>query len=60
MLPLTVPQTATAIRPTWDDLPRVVRALIAERCGGDVVAAESMGAGFTPGFASRLRLADGR
>ncbi|HEU0287349.1 MAG TPA: hypothetical protein VFR22_09925, partial [Nocardioidaceae bacterium] len=46
--------------PTWDDLPRVVRALIAERCGGDVVAAESMGAGFTPGFASRLRLADGR
>jgi len=60
VLPLTVPQTATALRPTWSDLPGDVRALIAERCGAEVVAAESMGAGFTPGFASRLRLADGR
>jgi len=60
VLPLTVPQTSTAIRPTWDELPGDVRALIAELCGADVVAAESMGSGFTPGFASRLRLADGR
>ncbi|MGH3453838.1 MAG: phosphotransferase family protein [Nocardioidaceae bacterium] len=60
MLPLTVPQDATAVRPTWADLPDEVRATIEERCGGTVETAESMGTGFTPGFASRLRLTDGR
>jgi hypothetical protein len=60
MLPLTVPQQATAVRPSWSELPAEARAIIETRCGADVVAAESMGAGFTPGFASRLRLADGR
>jgi Ser/Thr protein kinase RdoA (MazF antagonist) len=60
MLPLTVPQDATAVRPIWADLPDEVRAIIEERCGGMVETAESMGTGFTPGFASRLRLTDGR
>lgn len=60
MLPLTVPQTGTARRPTWDDLPEQARAIIERHCGGTVVASQSMGAGFTPGFASRLRLADDR
>jgi hypothetical protein len=60
MLPLTVPQTATAIRPTWADLPADIRAVVETRCGSPVERADSMGAGFTPGFASRLRLADGR
>jgi hypothetical protein len=60
MQPEPVPQTATAVRPTWADLPADVRAIIAEHCGSTVVAAESMETGFTPGFASRLRLADGR
>jgi hypothetical protein len=59
MLPLNVPQQTTAVRPTWADLPDEVRAIIEERCGGTVESAESMGTGFTPGFASRLRLTDG-
>ena len=37
-----------------------MRALVAERCGAQVVDAISIGSGFTPGFASRLLLADGR
>lgn len=60
MLPLSVPQQATAIRPAWSELPADARALIERYCGAAVTAAESMGAGFTPGFASRLHLADGR
>jgi Phosphotransferase enzyme family len=58
MIPLTVPQRATAVRPTWAELPPRARAMIEGACGARVVAAESMGAGFTPGFASRLRLDD--
>jgi hypothetical protein len=58
--PLTVPQQATAIRPTWSELPAEAQALVETHCGAAVIAAESMGAGFTPGFASRLRLANGR
>jgi Ser/Thr protein kinase RdoA (MazF antagonist) len=60
MIPLTVPQDATAVRPTWAELPPQIRRSIEAECGAAVVAAESMGAGFTPGFASRLRLDDGR
>lgn len=59
-LPVRVPAGATAQRPTWMQLPDHVRTLVAERCGSDVVATTSMRSGFTPGFASRLRLADGR
>jgi hypothetical protein len=55
-----VPAGATACRPTWDDLPAYVRELVEERCGADVVDSASIGSGFTPGFASRLLLADGR
>jgi hypothetical protein len=55
-----VPPGATACRPTWDELPAEVRALVSRRCGAEVVGATSIGAGFTPGFASRLLLADGR
>jgi Ser/Thr protein kinase RdoA (MazF antagonist) len=60
MIPLTVPQDATAVRPTWEELPPEIRRFIEAECGAAVVATESMGAGFTPGFASRLRLDDGR
>jgi len=59
-IPVRVPAGATASRPTWDELPAEVRRLVARRCGAEVVEATSVGSGFTPGFASRLLLADGR
>ena len=59
-LPVRVPAGATACRPTWTELPAHVRALVSERCGAQVVDATSIGSGFTPGFASRLLLDDGR
>jgi len=55
-----VPPGATACRPTWDELPAEVRRLVSRRCGAEVIEATSIGSGFTPGFASRLLLADGR
>ena len=51
---------ATALRPTWAQLPEPVRELVTERLGSDIVDAQSQGSGFTPGFASRLTCADGR
>ena len=51
---------ATAVRPTWAELPEAVRRLVTGRLGADVVQASSQGSGFTPGFASRLGCADGR
>ncbi|MDQ3628275.1 MAG: aminoglycoside phosphotransferase family protein [Actinomycetota bacterium] len=57
-LPLRTPAAATARRPSWQQLPVEVRAVVRERCGADVVSATSMGSGFTPGFASRLELSD--
>lgn len=59
-LPIRVPAGATARRPTWAELPAYVRELVSDRCGGEVVEAVSIGSGFTPGFASRLLLGDGR
>ena len=60
-LPLAGPVGATAHRPQWSDLPAAVRdRLENDALGAEVVEAESQGSGFTPGFASRLRLADGR
>jgi aminoglycoside phosphotransferase (APT) family kinase protein len=59
-VPLTVPQTGSAVRPSWEQLPTHVRDAVVEACGADVVASESQGGGFTSGFASRLLLADGR
>jgi hypothetical protein len=51
---------ATARRPDWADLPASARVAIAFRLGSEVISTSSTGIGFTPGFASRLDLADGR
>ena len=59
-LPLTVPVAGTAVRPLWPELPVAVRHRIEGAIGAAVVAAASQDSGFTPGFASRLRLTDGR
>lgn len=40
-------------------LPPHIRTLVEERCGSPVVDADSQTGGFTPGFASVLRCADG-
>jgi hypothetical protein len=58
-LPTTIPHGRTARRLEWPHLPPHVRALVEQRCGSPVEAAESQGAGFTPGFASVLTCADG-
>lgn len=55
-----VPHRRTALRPTWDSLPRAVRAAIEARTGAPVLRARSQDGGFTEGFASRLELSDGR
>jgi serine/threonine protein kinase len=47
-------------RPRWSDLPTAVRADIEAMLQGSVVYAKSCGGGFSPGFASRLTLDDGR
>lgn len=56
---VVIPVRATAVRPAWVDLPRSVRALIEAAVGQSVAGSWSAGTGFTPGFASRLDLADG-
>ena len=55
-----LPVRATALRPHWADLPASAREAITFRLGSDVISTTSTGIGFTPGFASRLDLADGR
>jgi Ser/Thr protein kinase RdoA (MazF antagonist) len=64
MMPVPVhgrpPRGETAQRTQWSDLPEWVRALIESQLAGRVVSAVSQGAGFTPGFTSRLLLDDGR
>jgi len=57
---VVVPVRATARRPIWSELPVGVRAVLEGRLGSAVVSAHSAGTGFTPGFASRLVLDDGR
>lgn len=54
-----IPVRATARRPHWDQLPSAVRSAIETAAGSAVVSTWSAGTGFTPGFASRLDLADG-
>jgi aminoglycoside phosphotransferase (APT) family kinase protein len=54
-----VPYGGTAQRPSWEGLPDAVRAAVEARVGQAVVAGTSQGGGFTDGFASRLKLADG-
>ena len=58
--PNPVPRGATARRPSWSDLPAAVRRAVAKHLGAPVTQAVSQGSGFTPGFASRLQLGDGR
>jgi hypothetical protein len=53
------PYDATAERPDWAGLPDGLRAAVAERLGGPVVATAPTGAGFTRGFAAVLRTATG-
>jgi hypothetical protein len=47
-------------RPSWSALPAAVRAGIEDVLGGTVVGSADQTGGFTPGFAGRLRLTDGR
>jgi aminoglycoside phosphotransferase (APT) family kinase protein len=54
------PHGRTARRLDWRLLPPMLRRMIEERLGAKVTAAESAGAGFTPGFASTLTGANGR
>ena len=56
---LVIPVRATARRPRWEQLPHAVRAAIEVAAGSEVITTWSAGTGFTPGFASRLDLADG-
>ena len=57
--PLLVPVGATAVRPTWTELPVEVRHLVEQQLGSHVTGAASQGSGYTPGFASRLTVRDG-
>jgi aminoglycoside phosphotransferase (APT) family kinase protein len=52
--------TGSKRRPLWDALPAQARALIERLLSSPVVAAQTCEGGFSPGFASRLTLADGR
>lgn len=54
MTPPPLPHGRTARRLEWKHLPPPVRAYVEQRWGAAVVHAESQGAGFTPGVASRL------
>lgn len=59
-LPLTVPHAATAQRPDWSGLAPAVRAWVQDQLGAEVKSATSERSGYTPGFAARLQLGDGR
>jgi hypothetical protein len=54
------PVFASKKRPRWADLPAAVRTDIEDLLGESVTHAESCAGGFSPGFASRLTLRDGR
>lgn len=60
MHPPAVTPGPTALRPRWYELPPDIRRVIETQAGSKVVKATSQGAGLTPGFASRLRFADGQ
>lgn len=47
-------------RITWEQLPKLVRAAVAEILGGPVVSAVSQPGGFSPGTADRVATAAGR
>lgn len=52
--------SASRNRPLWSQLPQSVRAGVERLVGGRVARAHNCAGGFSPGFASRLVLADGR
>jgi hypothetical protein len=53
------PPIATAVRPSWHELPEPLREGLADRLGR-IASAEIQTGGFTPGLAARLRLASGQ
>lgn len=57
--PPACPTSATALRPSWDELPDPLREGLVTRLG-PIVRAETQTGGFTPGLAVRLRLASGQ
>ncbi len=59
-IPGLVPVAATAQRPQWAELPAAVQRAVEAVIEGTVERAVSQDSGFTPGFASRLWLTDGR
>jgi hypothetical protein len=52
--------TASKSRLRWLELPLRVRTEVVRMAGGQVIAARNCPGGFSPGFASRLTIADGR
>jgi aminoglycoside phosphotransferase (APT) family kinase protein len=54
------PPPAGGQRLGWGDAPGWLRAEVQSRLGGPVVEAATQPGGFSPGIATRLRLADGR
>jgi aminoglycoside phosphotransferase (APT) family kinase protein len=54
------PVAFSGFRLGWQDLPRPVRARIAQSAGAEVIAETGATSGFSPGFASVLELGDGR
>ncbi|SDS90705.1 phosphotransferase family protein [Microlunatus soli] len=59
VMPLTTPTAGTAQRPSWGELPTAVRSWVQDQLGSAVIEGRSQRSGYTPGFASRLTLADG-
>jgi aminoglycoside phosphotransferase (APT) family kinase protein len=57
---MNAPAAVGGYRLQWPDLPVPLRERIEAELGAAVVAAQSQPGGFSPGLASRLRLADGR
>lgn len=57
---IALPPAFSGQRLDWRDLPRHVRARIAELAGAQVTAETSATSGFSPGFAAVLELTDGR
>lgn len=56
----TAETAASKRRPRWAELPAPARAQIERLLASPVVTAQNCEGGFSPGFASRLTLADGR
>lgn len=54
------PVAFSGSRLNWRDLPRAVRARMAELAGAEVHSETSATSGFSPGFAAVLELGDGR